>query len=406
MKPEQKSRAQSGQVRLTSVPRPVRRRTRRSLPEGRGVVPLPDDRIGPATDGSIDPGTVDPGTGNMVFHSPCDAPADTTTSNDGGAIISHVSLQLLFWGSAWNSNPAPSIGSFINAVNGILQSPYLSGLGQYGVASSSIKGAWIVTGRDPKNPFSDGDVHSIISDLIDQGSFPEPDDPGGQNLYMFILPANVRSNDTEHTGKHMFDRDYDFPFDVDRTWFGWVTHDGTLDSLTPIFSHELVEAATDPEGDGVQVNPRDGSRWHEIGDVCCSNARVDNILVQSYWSDRDGACIVPTALPELTAPSILEFGPLHVHQPSAPKPLRIANVGNHPVTVLIPPSPPPGPHTAFVWNHSGVHQLNSGDSLELSVTFSPTAVGDNLSQLRFTANAIGSPFVVQLKGKGVPGPIQ
>jgi hypothetical protein len=132
----------------------------------------------------------------------------------------------------------------------------MSGLGQYGVAGGSLKGSWIVTGREPNNPFSNDDVHSLISDLIDQGSFPEPDDPGGRNLYMFVRPANVRPNTPNITGLHTYDTDYDFPFDIDKAWFGWVTHNGTIDSLTTIFSHELVEACTDPEGDGVQVNPR------------------------------------------------------------------------------------------------------------------------------------------------------
>jgi len=400
MKPQQKSSAlQSGsrQVQLTSVPLPAKRSTRRSLVKGRGVVPLPTG-IGTATDGQVAPGS-----GNLVFHSPCDAPASTTTSNDGGAIIADVSLQLLFWGSSWNSNPSPSIGEVVNAVNSILQGPYLSGLGQYGVGGGSLKGAWIVTGREPNNPFSDDDVHSIISDLIDQGSFPEPDDPGGRNLYMFILPANVHSNNPKHTGEHMYDTDFDLPFDIDKTWFGWVTHNGTLDSLTPIFSHELVEACTDPEGDAVQVNPRNDSDWHEIGDVCCSNARVNGVLVQSYWSDQDLACIIPTALPEISAPSLLEFGPLHLHEPSDPKPVRITNIGTNLVTVFIPPSPHPGRHTTFVWDDSGSHQLNPGESLELNVTFSPTVIGLNAGELRFSGNAIGSPFVVRLMGKGVPG---
>jgi hypothetical protein len=112
---------------------------------------------------------------------------------------------------------------------------------------------------------------------------------------MLILPANVGSN-KPLAGEHTYDTDYDFPFDYDKAWFGWVTHNGKLDSLTPIFSHELVEACTDPEGDGIQVNPRNDSNWNEIGDVCCSTARLNGVLVQSYWSDRDKACIIPTGL--------------------------------------------------------------------------------------------------------------
>src|SRR5512143_739694 len=392
-------RSGSRYVQLTSVPLPVKRRTPRVPAKGRGVVPLPT-RLETPTEAQVGPGS-----GDLIFHGACDAPASTTTSSDGGAIISNVSLQLLFWGSAWNSNPLPPIGQVVNAVNSILQGPYLSGLGQYGVGGGVLQGAWIVTGRDPNNPFSDDDVHGIIGDLIDQGSFPEPDDPGGRNLYMFILPANIRSENTKISGEHTYDSDYDFPFDYDKAWFGWVTHNGTLDSLTPIFSHELVEACTDPEGDGVQVNPRSDSDWHEIGDVCCSTARVDGVLVQSYWSERDSACIIPTALPEISAPPFLEFGPLHLHEPSEPKPLKITNTGTHPVTVTIPPSPHPGLHTSFVWDDSGSHQINPGDSLVPNVTFSPTVIGLNAGELRFTGNAVGSPFVVRLFGKGIPGPI-
>lgn len=391
---------QSSHVQLKSVPLPVKR-GRRRLAKGGGVVPLP-----PPGEVATDPNDRTTG-GDLVFHNPCDAPASTTISNDGGAIISSVSLQLLFWGSAWNANPSPSIGQVVNAVNSILQGPYMSGLAQYDVGGGSLKGAWIVTGIEPKNPFSKGDVQAIISDLIDQGSFPEPDDPGGRNLYMFILPANVRLNETKITGFHAYDTDFDFPLDFDRTWFGCVTHNGTLDSLTPLFSHELVEACTDPEGDGVQVNPRNDSDWHEIGDVCCSNARVNGVLVQSYWSQRDLACIVPTVAPQISVtPSSLVFGKFHLHDPSDPQPVTITNTGTGIVTVSIPPSPKPGLHTNFVWDNSGSHQLNPGASLAVNVTFTATVVGANGGQLRFTSTAMGSPFMVSLSGTGVPGSSQ
>ena len=388
---------QASHVQLKSVPLPVKRR-RRSLAKAHGVVPLP-----PRGTVATDPNNTTTAA-DLVFHSPCDAPASSTISNGGGAIIANVSLQLLFWGSAWNSNPSPSTGQVINAVTSILQGPYMSGLAQYGVGSGTLKGAWIVTGVEPKNPFSNDDVHAVISDLIDQGSFPEPDDPGGRNLYMFILPANVRVNQPNLAGLHTFDTDFDFPFDFDKTWFGWVTHNGTLDSLTTIFSHELVEACTDPEGDGIQVNPRSDSDWHEIGDVCCSNARVDGVLVQSYWSQRDLACIVPTAAPQIAVtPSSLTFGKFHLHDPSDPQPVKITNTGNGLVTVSIPSSPKPGLHTNFVWDNSGSHQLAPGASLAVNVTFTATVIGTNGGQLRFTSTAIGSPFVVSLSGTGVPG---
>ena len=142
-------RSGSRHVQLTSVPLPVKRRTPRVPAKGRGVVPLPT-RLETPTEAQVGPGS-----GDLIFHGACDAPASTTTSSDGGAIISNVSLQLLFWGSAWNSNPLPPIGQVVNAVNSILQGPYLSGLGQYGVGGGSLQGAWIVTGvGSPPEPSS------------------------------------------------------------------------------------------------------------------------------------------------------------------------------------------------------------------------------------------------------------
>jgi hypothetical protein len=51
-------------------------------------------------------------------------------------------------------------------------------------------------------------------------------------------------------------------------------------------SHELVETITDPEGNA----------WGpiEIGDVCIPlNDWLDGVYVQSYWSNVDGACVMP-----------------------------------------------------------------------------------------------------------------
>jgi hypothetical protein len=78
--------------------------------------------------------------------------------------------------------------------------------------------------------------------------------------------------------------------------FAWVTQN-RLDSFSEIFSHELVEACTDPEGTGWTSTTACGvnhSGWCEIGDVCEGNAaRVNGVLVQRYWSNTDNQCVIP-----------------------------------------------------------------------------------------------------------------
>ena len=134
------------------------------------------------------------------------------------------------------------------------------------------------------------------------GACREPDDDS-QLLYCVIMPVGVNNTTSGFVGEHTFFTysDYDFPFDFDNdnAHFAWVTNNGTLDSVTRIFSHELVESATDPEGSAILGTPGTcaQSGWCEIGDVCSTTGRLNGVLVQSYWSQRDGACIVPTGLP-------------------------------------------------------------------------------------------------------------
>ncbi len=80
--------------------------------------------------------------------------------------------------------------------------------------------------------------------------------------------------------------------------YAWFTNAGDLDSITAIISHELVETATDPDGNGFLGISRtcDGPSWCEIADICQSTwASIDGITVHGYWSNQANACIAPTS---------------------------------------------------------------------------------------------------------------
>jgi hypothetical protein len=175
----------------------------------------------------------------------------------------------------------------------MLASPYMSKMAQYGAGFGSLVSADVLYSPEPPNPFSTGDVGNKTWDLIDDGYYPEPDDDGGQDeLFMFVMPQGVTPSGTSAIGDHTSAHDTDL-FDGDDAYFAWITNNGSIDSITQIISHELVEACSDPMGDAWQVDPRNGSSWHEIGDVCVSTATLDGVSVQSYWSDSDKACIIP-----------------------------------------------------------------------------------------------------------------
>jgi hypothetical protein len=81
-------------------------------------------------------------------------------------------------------------------------------------------------------------------------------------------------------------------------WRGSATQGGAgaVDAITTTFSHELVEACTDPDTTAApawrQVACTTPTQC-EIGDVCSSVARIFGVQVQSYWCQSDHACVIP-----------------------------------------------------------------------------------------------------------------
>lgn len=216
-----------------------------------------------------------------------------------GTILSSAQLRLVFWGKEWATIAPPvSMGTVVNDVETILAGPYLDGLEQYFVSDAHVDRVIDLTDEDPPNPLSADDPGNRVNRLIDDGVVPEPSEENVPAIYVVFLPSRVQN---EHlklppsiAGLHskLTNIDWD-DFWIDDVYVAWVGNNGNRDSISSTFSHELVETLTDPAGDGWQVEPRSDSDWHEIGDVCNSSYRLNGVVVQSYWSNSDNACIVP-----------------------------------------------------------------------------------------------------------------
>src|SRR6187200_31401 len=61
-------------------------------------------------------------------------------------------------------------------------------------------------------------------------------------------------------------------------------------------AHEIAEACTNPVDDKkafVDPNPDDLDK-NEIADFCaCKSDTVNEVVVEGYWSNLDGCCIIP-----------------------------------------------------------------------------------------------------------------
>lgn len=227
--------------------------------------------------------------------------ANPSFVDGGGPVLDHVQLQLIYWGSSWVLGaPVPTSEAVTNAVRTLCASTYMNDLTQYrNIRHGRFAGITYVT-TNPPNPFDDGDVTNMISNLLEADLVAEPD-ANRQILYLVVMPPNVQNTSSGFIGEHSyfeyFDYDFPFDFDYDSAHFAWVTNSGTLASITSVFSHELVESCTDPEGSaitGTQGTCVQGG-WCEIGDVCYSTAVLDGVTAQRYFSESAHQCVIPAA---------------------------------------------------------------------------------------------------------------
>jgi hypothetical protein len=280
-----------------------------TMSPGSGAVPLAG-QVKPGSDATTKGGASP--SQPTVFSVAGEPPPGSAALNLQGRIINDVSLQILFWGAAW-AQASPSTGAILAAIDRIIASQYLTGLEQYGVQSVGLAGPPLWAPYDePPNPFQTPDIGDFVWRVIN-GNLSEPDD-GGPNLYMVFLPPGVAQANTTNVGEHAFAQGGGL-FDNENVWFGWIKN-GTLNAIMTSFSHELVEAATDPEGFGIQMDPPNPNNWNEIGDACQNSVgpldgAAGAVQVQAYFSQNNNACIIPNG------PNIV---PIAVGVPAPPFP--------------------------------------------------------------------------------------
>lgn len=231
-------------------------------------------------------------------------------TNYGGALAGSSTgtpVQVIFWGSWWTTAAGSTRHTDLeDGVKRLLGLRYWTGLAQYGIPHAPIwRGSTIVTSPAPPangNGATQATL-DLIDALIDDDVFPDPDD-GDRISFIAFMPQGFV--ETTAQGAHSTDYDYDFPFDTDAFWAGWVSFKATVDNTLMVFSHELTEILTDPERDAWHTERNTSS--NEISDAGGSpqpgvapydNGRTDQtayvagIKVQSYFSNADNAPIIP-----------------------------------------------------------------------------------------------------------------
>jgi hypothetical protein len=223
-----------------------------------------------------------------------------TIVDSSGPILSFMQVDLIFWGSGWNSGGGPALRTNVqNAVSNILNSTYFDALAQYrGIGHGSLLRADTITTTNPPANFTTaygGDVSNFVANNINNNTLPSPN---GRILYFIVPQPGSSPSDCGCLGRHLATIASN-----NRVAPYGLTEDPanvSLDTLTVIMSHEMAEAASDPEWN-ISIGSTNQSAFHasgaigdEIGDGEAQNytVRVNGALVQALDSQRDHAYIV------------------------------------------------------------------------------------------------------------------
>ncbi len=228
-----------------------------------------------------------------------------TIIDSGGPILRQTQVDLIFWGAHWDDPGANQTlrTNVQDTVNAILNSTYFDGLAQYrGIIRGSLLRSDTITSSSPGATFQTaqgGDLSTMVANNINNGTLPSPN---GQILYFVVpQPGSTASDCNGCVGRHLAafaSGNRVFPYGVTNNPTGV-----SLNTLSVIMSHELAEAATNPEWNipNQAAFHVPNSNGDEIGDGEAQNYtyRVydaynssHSALVQSYLSQRDHAYVV------------------------------------------------------------------------------------------------------------------
>jgi hypothetical protein len=232
----------------------------------------------------------------------------------GGPVLQRAKIVLSFRGLGWLTGSI-STSDVIRAFNAALASPYLSHLVQYrGIRRAEIVFAiedWRDLGKlgpDPRN-FVPGNIWLVsdeeIKNVARVAMRARPPEDNEEVFYLAVVSQNpipIVVENIKASGYHdKFDED-------GRTvTYGVLLHQSanTVEQswqyLPGVFTHELVEACTDPDvTSGFIVNPG----WADNGAELCDMNQTGPVQLPGfehevnlamYWSELEQAAVVPTA---------------------------------------------------------------------------------------------------------------
>ena len=196
-------------------------------------------------------------------------------------IITAPKVHLIFWGNWWvDSDQGQQANQLSQEWATLANDPnfYLP-MAEYGVGAGSLEGIFYTYPNLPDTAISYDGIVQELQHEVDSKQLPEMDN---QSIYVLMLPPNTQAaydDDEKFGGYHGH---------VGQTTYAVIEY-GSNNSMSYTVSHEIAEAATNPD----TINGWwAGNGETEIADDCeGKNYSLDGYLITQLWSEQQCQCI-------------------------------------------------------------------------------------------------------------------
>jgi hypothetical protein len=215
---------------------------------------------------------------------------DVRTFDSNPALIAHPKVFLLFWGIYWTNNATlgPKIrDALVKFWNKMGNAPsFWRPIAEYGVGTGSYIGAGLQLGVSGTGLF-DGDIQPTLLSEIGTGVGESAVPPNDEStIYVILLPGGSTLN--SGTGYHHLSDKNGKP-----VWYA-VVQPGDQIAMDRVITHELYEAATDPDKSLGWMDFLND--YMEIVDLCPGlNSTILGETLSVPWSQTICDCLVSPA---------------------------------------------------------------------------------------------------------------
>jgi len=225
-------------------------------------------------------------------------------SQVGHDVIASPQVVPVYWGDTV-SNDAALKSALDQFFGELLNSDFVDRLSQYGIANPIVHTSREIAGN--VSTVSSQDVANNLVTWFQNGSVPAPSPLSDASnwLYIILAPAGATVGSPGECGYHS---NSSISFDGQTLDLAWALiafptpgagaqATDIINSFDYCLGHEMVEAFSNPRGNGWSVNvPASGGNAGqncEIGDLCETKTfhAIGRWQLETYWSNQDNGCV-------------------------------------------------------------------------------------------------------------------